>query len=177
MIWLGSLRVVPYSDIVAFGKESSSEQNPPYAEKVEHVLQVFLALHFVSTCAQNPSRDSALQARYCWQVAKGIWVVLANSYVPVADPPWQEPAISAPQFRMYWIDKLISGPPTPAFIRWILMRSPNAERAPCAQQEPQYCGMCWLRLCVTHEVPFIFDQSQLSGIASTSTYVCGRGSL
>ena len=55
-------------------------------------------------------------------------------YTPAPLPPWQEPAV--PQFRTCWTARLMS---TPFALRAILMRSPSAEMAPCAQQEPQYC--------------------------------------
>ena len=54
---------------------------------------------------------------------------LTNWYVPDAEPPWQLPATSPPQLRMYWMARLMSGPFAP---RAILMRSASAEAAPWA---------------------------------------------
>jgi hypothetical protein len=39
-------------------------------------------------------------------------------------------------------------------LRRILIRSESALVAACAQQEPQYWGMCWFRLSVARERPF-----------------------
>lgn len=72
---------------------------------------------------------------------------LMNSKTPVWLPPWQLPAVPVAQFKMYWILRLIS---SPVALRAILMRSPNEERAPCAQQLPQYCTIIGNRARTTN---------------------------
>ena len=66
---------------------------------------------------------------------------------------------------------------TPRPLRAILMRSASALMAPCAQQLPQYCGRCWLRLFVRSTFPSTFPHEKLSGSAESSTYSCGLGLL
>lgn len=51
------------------------------------------------------------------------------------------------------------------------MRSASADNAPWAQQEPQYCGMCWLRECVRNEWPETLRQSQEGGRSSSAIYL------
>ena len=50
-----------------------------------------------------------------------------------------------PQFNMCCTDGLMSTSFAP---RAIFMRSARVDTEPCAQQDPQYCGMCLLRLSV-----------------------------
>ena len=45
----------------------------------------------------------------------------------------------------------------------------------CAQQEPQYWGMCWLSGLVVYARPSRFDQSKLSGSSVSSMSSDGRG--
>merc|ERR1719473_133652 len=52
------------------------------------------------------------------------------------------------------------------------MRSPSAEMEPCAQHEPQYCGMCWLRDMV--HMPWSHHE-KASGRSSDLSVSCGRG--
>ena len=92
---------------------------------------------------KSPSRFSCIRiqsAQQLWQYRRTgdlpygtkplFWMKLKTA---VWLPPWQLPA--SPQFRMYWILRLIS---SPVAFRAILMRSPKEDRAPCAQQLPQY---------------------------------------
>lgn len=90
---------------------------------------------------------------------------------PVAEPPWHEPAV--PQLRMYWMERLMS---MDVAGRAILMRSPRAEMAPCAQHEPQYWGMCWLRLLVRKPRPPLLPHVKDAGMSATATYSRGSGS-
>ena len=127
--------------MVAFGYWWMEVQAPSLALKPGQVRQVLVAEQVVSTKEQNPSLDSDEHATYGIQVSYGTcpfcWI---NSYTPVWDPPWQEPAIPLPQFNIYWIDKLIS---TPRPFRAILIRSANELNAPCAQQLPQYLHLSY----------------------------------
>lgn len=52
-------------------------------------------------------------------------------------------------------------------LRAILRRSFSEESVPNAQHEPQYCGMCWLRLSVKKLVPLMSRQSQSAGRSAT----------
>merc|ERR1719247_891627 len=52
------------------------------------------------------------------------------------------------------------------------MRSPRAEMEPWAQHEPQYCGMCWLRLMVSR---FLSPQEKASGSSCDLSVSCGSG--
>merc|ERR1719171_2820763 len=52
------------------------------------------------------------------------------------------------------------------------MRSPSAETDPCAQQEPQYCGMCWLRDMV--HMPLSHQENE-AGRSSVFSVSWGRG--
>jgi len=137
--------------MVALGKKSTSAQTPPLALKVEQVRQVLSGLQAESTPAQNPSVESEEHATYERQVSYGTKPVdLMNSKVPVALPPWQEPATCPPQLRMNCTARLTS---TPRPRRAILIRSASDESAPCAQQLPQYWGRCWFRFLVTSDLP------------------------
>src|SRR4051794_26088187 len=51
------------------------------------------------------------------------------------------------------------------------MRSAIEDMDPCAQHDPQYCGMCWFRSLLTRFWPSTLRQSQLVGRAFTSTSV------
>jgi hypothetical protein len=130
---------VPYSDIVAFGNLSISPHQPNHrAIKAPHVRHVFTCEQVVSFLinGQIPSLESELHAKYGWQVSYGTWPILwIKSNVPECDPPWQEPAMSLPQFKTNWIERLMS---SPWALRAILMRSARLLSAPWAQQEPQY---------------------------------------
>lgn len=84
------------------------------------------------------------------------------------EPPWHEPtslaSVSFPQFSKYCGARFTcctrrpgsgDAPPAPAdagdahSLILILKRSDREDVAACAQHEPQYCGMCWLRGIVT----------------------------
>jgi hypothetical protein len=56
-------------------------------------------------------------------------------------------------------------------------RSESAEVTPCAQQEPQYWGMCWFLSQVTMLVPSTSLQSQAAGMSSADRYSWGRGEV
>lgn len=79
------------------------------------------------------------------------------------------PAMRVPQLSTNWMLKLISS----LLELVILMRSESAERAPCAQQLPQYWGICWFSEWVRYECPFTFPQLKLSGRSSSLMYVYG----
>ena len=99
-------------------------------------------------------------------------------------PPRQEPAMSAPQFRINCIESEISKRATSGdlfkksvilFIRDILILSARLDMAACAQQEPQYTGRCWFFGVVMKEVPSILDHENLNGSFSLSIYSAGSG--
>ena len=119
---------------------------PPIDGKVEHVRATFSGVHFHDAAPQIPAFDSEEHARYGFSVSYAIPVPVAfeiwwiHWYGPSTEPPWHEPAL--PQLSMCCTARLTSMPFAP---RAILIRSPSAEMAPCAQHEPQYCGMCWFR--------------------------------
>jgi hypothetical protein len=50
--------------------------------------------------------------------------------------------------------------------RLILMRSARADVEPIDQHEPQYCGICWLRVDEQKLVPLTLRQSQADGTAT-----------
>ena len=112
-----------------------------------HVTAVFSAEHVQSLALQKPSRDSDEHAMYGCEVAYEIPVPVffeiewIHWYGPSTEPPWHEPAL--PQLSMCCTESWMSGNPTLP-LRSILIRSASADVVPCAQHEPQYCGMCWL---------------------------------
>jgi len=105
---------------------------------------VLRALHVQSPDGHMPSLDSDEHAMYGCDVAyempepslDSLWI---HWYGPSSEPPWHEPAPA--QLRMCCTESWMS---VPLASRAILIRSPSAETEPCAQQLPQYCGMCWL---------------------------------
>merc|ERR1719453_848744 len=54
------------------------------------------------------------------------------------------------------------------------MRSPSAEIEPCAQHEPQYWGMCWLRDIVHRPLS---HHEYAWGSSSVLSVSCGRGEI
>jgi hypothetical protein len=95
---------------------------------------------------QLPSFDSAEHASYYKQVSKGIPPTsLIHEYVAKGSPPWHDPAFPPAQFKIYYIERLISKPL--AFLA-IFILSAKAEVAAWAQHEPQYYGMCYYKIFV-----------------------------
>ena len=62
-----------------------------------------------------------------------------------------------------------------AAFRAILRRSLRELVVPKAQQEPQYCGICWLRVSVKKLVPFTSPQKKSAGKSSVSICSCALG--
>ena len=118
----------------------------PSGGKVEQVRATLMAEQSHLPPGHKPSVDSDEQAMYGFEVSYEMPVPVdcemewSHWYGPSTEPPWHEPTL--PQFKMCWTATLMSTPLPP---RAILTRSPRAETEPCAQHEPQYCGMCWLR--------------------------------
>ena len=61
--------------------------------------------------------------------------------------------------------------------RAMFILSARALVVPCAQHEPQYCGMCWFRVWLTKFFPLMFRQSQTFGRSSIFIVLCGSGAF
>lgn len=74
---------------------------------------------------------------YCWHVSSGIPLKWANSYTAAGFPPLHEPP--APQFKITCgLIEILGNYP----LLRMLNLSAKDEVVPCAQHDPQYCGIC-----------------------------------
>lgn len=106
------------------------------------------------------------------QVQVMCWMTYHSKESP---PPWV--------MRRWW-----------KYIPWILCNKQNVNKIPFsplhhmsvpasalvlpwAQQDPQYWGMCWLRVVLTKLVPLTFLQSQAVGSSTTFIYSWKRGTV
>ena len=75
---------------------------------------------------------------------------MAYWYTGESSPPSQvpQPVSSLPHDRMFCTLSISWGIGLPLRASLMFRRSASAELEPMAQQEPQYTGMCWLRMVV-----------------------------